>query len=263
MPGRGLSRHGGGEYEMDTELQTKTVRRLPAWLGCCPELPLSLTAASLLLADTLIPGRSAVEGERGCLSLCVCTHASLCAPQPETLCVVRYQRESCAVVSGVWGFKHPPERAWGGMHAGPQTGACGKIRLVHVSVNPRSECALCVPMSHEGSMFTRMVCEFVHRVLANDLRIVCVCVCACLMRACGAWGYRLRCAVRGTDRGCGQTRTRTQIQEASLLAGILHGAEVLERKSPRRHLPRGVGKSSPSGRVGSRDSQSLTLGIFP
>ena len=79
MPGRGLSRHGGGEYEMDTELQTKTVRRLPAWLGCCPELPLSLTAASLLLADTLIPGRSAV-GERGCLSLCVCvyTRQSLC-----------------------------------------------------------------------------------------------------------------------------------------------------------------------------------------
>lgn len=69
---------------MDTELQTKTVRRLPAclpaWLGCCPELPLSLTAASLLLADTLIPGRSAVEGERGCLSLgvCVYTRQSLC-----------------------------------------------------------------------------------------------------------------------------------------------------------------------------------------
>lgn len=56
MPGRGLSGHGGGESEMDTKLQTKTVRRLPAWLGCCPELPLSLTAASLLLADTLIRG---------------------------------------------------------------------------------------------------------------------------------------------------------------------------------------------------------------
>lgn len=56
MPGRGLSGHGGGESEMDTELQTKTVRCLPAWLGCCPELPLSLTAASLLLADTLIRG---------------------------------------------------------------------------------------------------------------------------------------------------------------------------------------------------------------
>lgn len=39
-----------------------------------------------------------------------------------------------------------------------------------MGVNPRSECALCVLMSHEGSMFTRMVCEFVHRVLANDLQ---------------------------------------------------------------------------------------------
>lgn len=48
---------------------------------------------------------------------------------------------------------------------------------------------------------------------------------ACLMRACGAWGCRLPCAVRGTDRGCGQARTRTQIQEALLLAGILHGAD--------------------------------------
>lgn len=80
-------------------------------------------------------------------------------------------------------------------------------------------------MSHEGSMFTRMECEFVHRVLANDLWIVYVCMCACLMRAWEAWGCRLWCAVRGTDRGCGQARTRTQIQEAPLLAGILHGAD--------------------------------------
>lgn len=67
MPGRGLSGHGGGESEMDTELPTKTVRRLPAWLGCCPELPLSLTAAS----------RSAVEGgggaDRDCVFVCVPT----------------------------------------------------------------------------------------------------------------------------------------------------------------------------------------------
>lgn len=86
MPGRGLSGHGGGESEMDTELQTKTVRRLAAWLGCCPELPLSLTAASVLLADTLIrgglqkKGRGLIEPECSCVyTLVSATHSlSLC-----------------------------------------------------------------------------------------------------------------------------------------------------------------------------------------
>lgn len=85
--------------------------------------------------------------------------------------------------------------------------------LVHVGVNPRSVRALCVPIRHEGSIFFRMECEFAHGVFASDLCLACAR--ASLVRGwCVVWGCRLLCAVRGTDRGCGQTRTDTQTQEA-------------------------------------------------
>lgn len=133
--------------------------------------------------------------------LFVYVHTSVHVPQPESLCEVRYQRECYAVVSRAWGFNHPPARAWSEMCPGPQTGACGKTVLVHVGVNPRSPCALCAPTSHDGSIFTRVECEFVRGVFANGLYIVCTTL-RCYVRACGAPGCRLQCAVRGTDRGC-------------------------------------------------------------
>lgn len=87
MPGRGLSGHGGGESEMDTERQTKTVRRLPAWLGCCPELPLSLTAAFLLLADTLIRGGLQEKGRGLIEPVCSCVYTPVSVIPSLSLCV--------------------------------------------------------------------------------------------------------------------------------------------------------------------------------
>lgn len=89
------------------------------------------------------------------------------------------------MVSRVWALA----RAWSGMYPGPQTGACGKMMLVHVGVNPRSVRALCVPIRHEGSIFIRMECEFAHGVFASDLRMHSVC--ACFVSAWFVWSVGL------------------------------------------------------------------------
>lgn len=71
--------------------------------------------------------------------VCLCVHTPVSVPHRLRPCVslgVSGSPMQWSPESGV--LKHPPERAWGGMHAGPQTGACGKIRLVHVGVNPKS-----------------------------------------------------------------------------------------------------------------------------
>lgn len=58
------------------------------------------------------------------------------------------------------------------MNPGPPTGACGKIRFVHVGVNPGSLCALCAPTIHDENIFTRKECGFVCGVFSSALYIV-------------------------------------------------------------------------------------------
>lgn len=80
------------------------------------------------------------------------------------------------------------------MSPGPQTGACGKMRLVHVGVNLGSLCALCVPTSHDENIFTRKECGFVRGAFAGALYIVCACT-ALFVRVC-VWSSGLVASVR-------------------------------------------------------------------
>lgn len=102
--------------------------------------------------------------------------------------------------SGLWSpglgfffFKHTQARAWSEMNPGPQTGACGKMRLVHVGVNPGSLCALCAPTSHDENIFTRKACGFVRGVFAGALYIVCAV--RVLLHSC-VWSLGLVASVR-------------------------------------------------------------------
>lgn len=140
------------------------------------------------------------------------------------------------------------------MSPGPQTGACGKTRLVHVGVNPGSLCALCAPTSHDGNIFIRKECGFVRGVFTSALYIVCVCT----SFVCGAWGWWVQCAVRGTDRECNQTSTRTQTQEASL-----YQTEIQQRKPPGRRLLGELGKVLPAAGLALGTRRHSCWSSFP